>query len=233
MSQISLLTQNKNVLQYAVLVVVLIALWLWFRTLNYTPTHPMHLQAVSLPGLVVAIVVGALGISGLKELNLPAIWDERASLFQKLLLPVLIGLAFGVWGILNSRLSGNAGGGSSTAAPFPASVPLYVLGNAQTEIFFRMGLLILFTSLGRKWFPDVAWLPIAVMALVEVATAFMGFFAGGGKMSVLNALLSILFFGALSVAQSAQFMQVGFIAPVLTRIALGVIGEILVPLMNR
>jgi hypothetical protein len=227
---------NNVYLQYLILGIFLFGMWIWLRLLKYIPTNPMQAQAIALPGLLVALVVGGLGLSSIPALGLPTIWSAQASFAQKTLIPIALGVGFGLWGILNSRINQNNTGDTTAEtsfAPLPAAIPLYILGNAQTELFLRLGLLSLLLALGNWLIPQLPWLPVALMVVLELVLVVVSFRAGGGSQPPAAMLLSLIYFGVLSLVLSLQMITIGFIAPLLIRIFLGVVAEIVVPLINR
>ncbi len=92
---------------------------------------------------LVFTLVGLATIWCMQRSGFPAAWDSRASARQRLLLPVLVGVAFGVFAILIDQITGAtsilvAKMGRDFNVGFPGSLFVYTGGAIKLESLFRI-----------------------------------------------------------------------------------------------
>ena len=92
---------------------------------------------------VVFTWVGLVAIWCMQRTGFPAAWDSRTSARKRLLLPVLVGVAFGICAILIDQVTGAtsilaAKMGSDFNVSFPGSLFVYTGGAIKLESVFRL-----------------------------------------------------------------------------------------------
>lgn len=220
-----------NLTAYAVLAVALIGLWLLIQTLGVTFASPAQAVLFTIPGLAGALVIGFLNARDLHTSGFPLIWDSAIPIMRRLVIPTGIGILFGGWGILNSLLTGGTPGAGLPLVAFPASIPYYLYGNSITEVLFRLGLLVMLMQFLKPRLGERAWLwSSLIMAVLEAGAAVLGLMSMGGAIT-LSTLLGVVYFFVLSFVLSLLHFRGGFVAPLIARNVLGLIAEVLVPLL--
>jgi hypothetical protein len=194
----------------------------------------------SWPSIAIFGVAGAIGVWLSHRTGFPAAWDPRISNRERLLYPILVGLAFGgvlvahdllfhwtdAFRRLNPELpSFNALG------PFPGPLLFYSGGAIIVEVFYRLLpiplLLWLISNLvlrGRAQH-RVFWVLAALTSLIEPATQDLIAL----QRSELVAAASVVFVidYALNFMQALFFRRYGFLAAILMRVATYAVWHVL------
>ncbi len=115
---------------------------------NYAGTIPDQQMPASKPVMAVVtaglmlVVYGGLGYLGLRlamNLGFPDIWDENVSIFQRLVIPALVGVGVGIFFILvDSFFKKLHAFGALPHPPFPTSVVASGVAGIGEEVFFRL-----------------------------------------------------------------------------------------------
>jgi len=209
--------------QYVGVVAVLALALALILALGIDATVPAAQRSqLTLPALLVTALLGFVGVILLERTGFPGIWDTEIPLRRKLLMPTLLGLAFGVALVLLRLFDFLP---TPDEPPFPASLPYFLYGGIVSEILFRLFplplLVWLISSLllrGRGQEP-ASWAAVVLSSLIEPlsqvgAMVMLGMTSGLGIASVL-----LLVFSA-NLAQERLFRTSGFGASLLMRLML-------------
>jgi hypothetical protein len=118
----------------------------WAMTDLLTALFPPGGRPVEPDDWITHLVVTALGLAAvwaIPRTGFPAAWDDRVSAGRRLLLPALLGLAFGVLAIAIEELTGatkilETKLGSAFTVGFPGSLWVYSGGAVKWEALFRL-----------------------------------------------------------------------------------------------
>lgn len=186
----------------------------------------------SWPSIAIFGVVGAIGVWLSHRTGFPAAWDPRISNRERLLYPILVGLAFGValvahdlvfhWTDAFRRLypelpSFNALG------PFPGPLLFYSGGAIIVEVFYRLLpiplLLWLISNLAFRGRAQdrVFWVLAGLTSLIEPLTQDLP--ALQRQELVAGASVVFVIDYALNLGQAILFRRYGFLAAILMRVA--------------
>jgi hypothetical protein len=174
----------------------------------------------SWPAILLAAVFGFVAIQLAGKTGFPDIWDEKIPNRERLLYPVLLGVAFALLEIL----VGLAMGLPNIHVPFPSSIPVYVSGGIFLEILYHLIPVVFLTWLisnvllkGERQagvFAVVAvlaslWEPVMQMSGMYQMGMLSGMAVGAGL---------FLFIFAGNLIPIALFRKYGFLAPVIWRL---------------
>jgi hypothetical protein len=174
-------------------------------------------------------VLGLVGVLLSERTGFPALWDKRISNAQRLLVPALIGLGFGViyvgWDMITGELKAAAirHGIESINIVFPASVLIYPAGAIIVEILYRLAplpilmWLISNLMLRKRYEKQVLVVLVILVSLFEPLTnpGVREYVTLGFPMGILAFLKACAFNGTLTYL----FCRSGFISLVLMRVS--------------
>ena len=182
--------------------------------------------------ILILAVMGFVGLLLARRTGFADIWDEMVSNRQRLLIPCIVGLIYGVVTVAplllgeSNRLHPLATG-SDVHVKFPLSIPYYVYGALLLEIFLRLfcvPLLVWLISsviLRGKWQTPVFWFAACVVAFYEPMPYMIEDFAGTRPFGYLYVVFSTVI-GSLfisNVIAAYLFRRYGFLAPVVMRLS--------------
>lgn len=192
-------------------------------------------QAFEWPAIAIWTVAGLVGVVLAERTGFPSALDERIGNVQRFLVPVLIGIAFGIVYVVHDLITGASRifvslyGQPAFNITFPASLPIYTGGAIISEVLFRLLpiplLLWLISSIALrgKYQNQVFWVLAILTSLLEplMQTTVL--------MSVAPLLFASLFVMgfAFNLSQAAVFRQSGFLAGIVLRAAYYVVWHML------
>ena len=122
--------------RYAGVVAVLGLLLALILALGVDSTVPAAQRSqLTVPAALVTALLGLLGVILLERTGFPGIWDASIPLRRKLLIPLSLGLAFGVAFMLLRLFHFLP---TLEGPPFPSSIPYFLYGGIVSEILFRL-----------------------------------------------------------------------------------------------
>lgn len=194
-------------------------------------------QAAVLEWQAIALwtVFGLAGVVLAERTGFPGALDGRVSNGQRFLVPVAIGLAFGIVYVAHDLVTGASRvltayyGQPSVNIPFPASPLIYTAGAIISEVLFRLlpvPLLLWLVSsvaMGGRLQDQTFWVLAVLSSLVEplmqtppLLTASVALFASVFAMGF-----------AFNLAQATIFRQYGFLASIVARVAFYLVWHVL------
>jgi hypothetical protein len=185
--------------------------------------------------LAVWLVAGLIGIWFSHRTGFPGAWDARISHTQRFLVPVALGLAFGVVLTVFDVITGytaflaNLYGLPSANIEFPANVLIYPAGAIIVEVLYRLLPLPLLLWLisnvllrGRAQ-ETVFWILAVVTSLQEPLSQDLAALPMGPVVFGLKFAQSFGF----NFAQAVVFRRYGFLAAIVVRVAMYVIWHMI------
>jgi len=173
-------------------------------------------------------VLGTIGIVLADRTGFPSGWDSSIALRERVWLPIVIGIAFGVASAILDRFTGltalftSMNPGQPFNVPFPGSIAFYAGGAIVVEVLYRLLpiplLLWLISSLllrGRGQ-TQVFWLLAIVLSLVEPATQELAVIRAGTEIAVAMTVIHVYLF---NLAQAITFRRAGFLASIIMRVS--------------
>ena len=214
---------------YAGIVVILAALLAVIMALKFDESIPAEQRSqLTPPALLIMALLGSVGVYLLERTGFPGIWDARVAIKHKLLIPLLLGLAFGV-GFIALRLLGALP--NLDKPPFPASILYFLYGGILSEIIFRlfpMPLLVWLVSnllLRGKAQEGVSWVAAVLSSLLE-PLAQVGAMALLGINSVAEIAVAFTLIFCTNLTLARLFRKYGFGASVVMRLAFYLVWHI-------
>jgi len=170
--------------------------------------------------ILLAAVLGFLAVKIAGKTGFPDIWDEHISNRERLLYPVLLGLAFAFVEIL----VGLAMGLPNIHVPFPFSIPVYVSGGIFLEILYHLIPVVFLIWLisnvllkGKR--QTEVFVVVAVLASMwEPVMQITGMYQMGMLPGMAVAAGLFIFIFAGNLIPIALFRKYGFLAPVIWRL---------------
>lgn len=178
---------------------------------------------------IMLVLYGGLGFIGLRlsqRLGFPDIWDPEVSNRQRFLIPVLVGVAIGIFLILADLLFSKLHTlGALPHPPFPTSLVVSAVAGIGEELIFRLFVvsfltwLISYVILEKRWQNQIFWIVAIFSALafafghIPSVMALLDLKAVGELPPVLMAEI-ILLNGVVSLFAAYYFRKFGFLAPV-------------------
>lgn len=197
--------------------------------------HVSQAQVFTWPALGIFAALSAVGLGLAAKTGFPAVWDERLSYWQRLWLPSLIGLGYGILEVIfdlgtsYSAYQSAQQGGMRANIDFPASVLIYPGGAIIVEIIYRTLLIPLLLWLlatlalrGRGQQP-LFWGLAILTSLIEPLTQDLGAWPLG---IVMFAAIIAKGFG-LNFLQAILFRKYGWLAAIIMRVAFYVVWHML------
>jgi hypothetical protein len=190
----------------------------------------------SWPAVAIVGVAGLVGIWCAHRTGFPAAWDERVTTRQRLLIPTLIGLGFGIGYIgleqvnqgipLFLRLTGLP----TFNAPLPGSLLFYAGGAVIVEVIYRLLpiplLMWLISNLllrGRGQAATFWVLALLTSALEPLSQDLIALRAG----AVIVAITQFAAHYAFNLIQAVLFRRSGFLAAIIVRMAFYLVWHII------
>lgn len=178
-------------------------------------------------------VLGFIGLLLSRRTGFSDIWDAEVSNRQRFLIPLVVGLIYGLVTVAEQilRPSGHPLAQGSVHAKFPASILFYTYGTIFLETLLRLfaiPLLVWLISnliLRGKWQTPIFWFAAVVVALYEPLPFMMEEFGSTGIFGALKILFGFLFVSNLAYAY--LFRKYGFIAPLIMRMSFYVVWHII------
>ncbi len=172
------------------------------------------------PAILLAAVFGYIAIRLTGKTGFPDIWDERISNRERLLYPVLLGVAFAFVEIL----VGLAMNLPNIHVPFPFSIPVYVSGGIFLEILYHLIPVVFLVWLisnvllkGER--QGEVFVVVAVLAsLWEPVMQIAGMYQMGLLPGVVVGAGLFIFIFAGNLIPITLFRKYGFLAPVIWRL---------------
>jgi hypothetical protein len=221
---------SSSIKAYGGIVAVLAVLFAVIRAFEIDATiSVVQRSQLTLPVLLVAATLGLVGVYLSERTGFPDIWDTRIPITHRLLIPLLLGLAFG----LGFRVLGL---GQSLPdpeqPPFPASIPYFLYGAGLSEILFRlfpMPLLVWLISnllLRGRAQEALSWGAAGASSLVEPLSQLGAMLLLGIENVPLIGLVFLLIFSA-NLVQGRLFRTYGLGASLVMRLALYLVWHII------
>jgi len=175
------------------------------------------------------VIYGGLGFIGLKlaeKLDFPKLWDNAVTNRQKFLVPVVVGIAIGIFFILADAIFQRWHSlGALPHPPFPTSLVASAVAGIGEEVIFRLFLipfwlwLISSVILRGRWQNGIFWVVTIFSALAFAAGHIpSAMFALGYEtvVQIPSAILVEIFLlnGVISIAAAYYFRKYGFLAAV-------------------
>ncbi|MBD2156907.1 hypothetical protein [Leptolyngbya sp. FACHB-16] len=178
---------------------------------------------------VVFTLVGLVAIWCMQRSGFPAAWDSRTSPRQRLLLPILVGITFGVCAILIDQITGatsilTAKMGNDFNVGFPGSLFVYTGGAIKLESLFRLIPIPILLWLGssvllkgraqNKIFWTLAVLTSAVEPLIQGIPLMQ---LAGGEIGIFAFFAYAVHAYAFNFAAAVCFRSYGLLGAILVR----------------
>lgn len=207
---------------YAGLVLVLAILLAIVLAQDIEATLPAsQSQLLTVPVLLVTSLLGAVGAILAERTGFPGIWEEDIPLKRKLLLPLVLGVAFGVGFVVLSLLDILP---KPEKPAFPVSIPYFLYGGALTEILLRLFIMPLLVWLGSNLLlrgaaqEMMAWIATIFSSLLE-PMAQLGAMALLGIDSAPRIMATLVLVFAVNLVIARLFRRAGFGAALIMRCA--------------
>jgi hypothetical protein len=201
--------------------VVALRIILFFVPVEYA--LPGQEQLVAIPRILVIFAIGYVGLYLAPKAGFAEIYDATVSNQQRFLLPILIGLGFGVISVIFDVLQPLD---TDVQIKLPGSLLVYPIGGILEEIVFRLLLTTLLIWListvifKGKWHETVFW-------WIALAVGFLYTFLQIGQYTTLTgspvvplvALRFIVIIGVYFIVAAYLYRKYGFLAAVSMRLA--------------
>ena len=200
--------------------------------LLFPTTFPLADQETAFSWTTIAVIalMGFVGLILSRRTGFPEIWDTGISLRQRLLIPTLIGLVYGVITVIKDLPSP-----SPVHLKLPLSIPFYAYGAVFLEIMLRLFAIPLLVWLisnvifRGRWQTQVFWFAVVIAALYEPLPHISEQLRGATAIAAPNIILKWatepLFLA--NVVAGWLFRKYGFLAPVVMRLSFYLIWHIL------
>ena len=153
------------------------------------------------------------------KVNLPNLWDVKISIKQRLIIPALIGVIFGILDIIVIKIILHPEPYSELPPflqPFPYSCFLYLSGAFEIEIFYRLIPLSLILLLG-KWYANGKYLN-AFFWIGAVLTSLREPLEQIPNEGVIFIIYSLLTGFLMNFIQAVYYRKSGFLASLSVRL---------------
>ena len=183
------------------------------------------------------LLVAGLGFLALKlapRVGFPDLWDKRISNRQRFIIPMLVGIAFGIGQIILVSLVLAL---KIPMVAFPLAVPVYLSGGILMEMVFHLipvVLLVWFLAnvlLKQQWQEQVFWVVAVLLSLLEPVAQTVGLYKMGIISSPVLAAILFSFIFAANLVPLYLFRQYGFLAPITWRLSNYLIWHIIWPII--
>jgi hypothetical protein len=215
---------------YIGLVAFLVAVKIIF--LLFPATFPRADQEDAFSWMIIAVIalMGFIGLILSRRTGFPDIWDARISNRQRFLIPILIGLAYGVITVIK-----DLPGPSPVHLKLPLSIPFYAYGAVFLEIMLRLFAipvlvwLISNVILRGRWQTKVFWFAVIVAALYEPLPHIKEQLSNAPAIAVPSIIVEwateTLFLA--NVVSGWLFRKYGFLAPLTMRLSFYLVWHII------
>jgi hypothetical protein len=175
-------------------------------------------------------VMGFIGLILARRTGFPDLWDTKVSNRQRFLIPVVIGLVYGVVTIIIDLRNP-----SPVHLKLPLSIPFYTYGATLLEIMLRLFtipvLVWLFSNLilRGKWQTKVFWLAAIIAALYEPLPHIREQLIGVSGLGILAVLIkwAIEPLFLANVLTGWLFRKYGFLAALVMRLSFYLVWHII------
>jgi hypothetical protein len=186
--------------------------------------------AFSWTTILAIAVMGFIGLLLARRTGFPELWDTKVSNRQRFLIPVVIGLVYGVVTVIIDLRNP-----SPVHLKLPLSIPFYTYGALLLEIMLRLFaiplLVWLFSNLllRGKWQTKVFWLAVVVAALYEPLPHIREQLSGVSGLAVLLVLIkwAIEPLFLANVLTGWLFRKYGFLAALVMRLSFYLVWHII------
>lgn len=186
--------------------------------------------AFSWTTILAIAVMGFIGLLLARRTGFPELWDAKVSNRQRFLIPVVIGLVYGVVTVIIDLRNP-----SPVHLKLPLSIPFYTYGALLLEIMLRLFaiplLVWLFSNLllRGKWQTKVFWLAVVVAALYEPLPHIREQLSGVSGLAVLLVLIkwAIEPLFLANVLTGWLFRKYGFLAALAMRLSFYLVWHII------
>jgi len=185
-------------------------------------------------GIVAVAGLGFLALKLAPRVGFPDLWDERVSNRQRFIIPMVVGIVFGIGQVILVSL---VLGLEIPMVAFPLSVPVYLSGGILMEMVFHlipMVLLVWFFAnvlLKQRWQEQVFWIVAILLSLLEPAAQMVGMYQMGIISSPVLAVVLFSFIFAANLVPLYFFRRYGFLAPITWRLSNYLIWHIIWPIV--
>jgi hypothetical protein len=185
-------------------------------------------------GIMVLTILGLVALKLAPRAGFPDLWAEGVSNRQRFVIPLLVGISFGILqiGLVSLML-----GLEIPMVDFPLSIPVYLSGGILMEILFHlipMVFAVWFITnviLRGRWQAQVFWGVALLLSLLEPVTQTIGLY----QMDLVSsASLAAILFGYIFAANLTPlyfFRKYGFLTSVVWRLADYLIWHVVWPMM--
>jgi len=183
------------------------------------------------------LLVAGLGFLALKlapRAGFTDLWDESVSNQQRFIIPMIVGVAFGIGQVaLISLMLGL----EIPMVAFPLAVPVYLSGGILMEMVFHLipaVLLVWFLAnvlLNQRWQTQVFWIVAILLSLLEPTAQTVGLYQMGIIVSPVLAAVLFSFIFAANLVPLYFFRRYGFLAPVTWRLSNYLVWHIIWPII--
>ena len=218
---------------YFALILLLVLVKLFF--LIAPVKFPLSDQAGAFSWLTIltVTVLGFIGLLLSRRTGFPDIWDTHVSNRQRFLIPLVVGLVYGVVTVAEQafRPSGHPLAQGSVHVKLPLSFPFYIYGATFLEIFLRLFIipfviwLISNLILRGRWQTLIFWLAAILAALYEPLPFMTEEFGSAGILGALKILIGSLF--VANIVAAYLFRKYGFLAPLVMRLSFYLVWHVI------
>jgi len=216
---------------YFGLVLLLVALHLFFLFVPLQTVLPEQASIFTWPALILISALGFVGVWAASKTGFPEMWDTTISNQQRFLMPALLGLGLGFVAVGIARFQPLG----QIDVAFPLSLPFYLYGGIVSEILLRLFLLpvpLWFLSsllLRGRWQSPIFWGLAVITALLVPWDALGGLFQRGllNQGIPVGVWVFVAFAFSVNVLVAYEYRTFGFIAPVMLRLSYYLVWHIL------
>lgn len=211
---------SSSVKTYVGIIAALAILLAIILALKIDVTIPASQRSLlTAPALLVTALLGFIGVCLSERTGFPGFWDAHISIRHKVLIPLLLGIAFGAGFIVLRLLQVLP---NLDEPPFPASILYFLYGGVLSEIIFRLfpiPLLVWLVSnllLRGKAQEPVSWIAAVLSSLLEPLAQVGAMMLLGIYNTLEIAVIFVLVFST-NLVLARLFRKYGFGASVVMR----------------
>lgn len=174
------------------------------------------------PVIILVAVLGFIGLRLSPRTGFPEIWDPKIPNRQRMLIPALVGLGFGVASVLLDLIQPL---GKQIHIEFPTSLVVYPFGGISEEIIWRLFLipfliwLISDVFLKGQWQEQIFWVVASLVALLYTLMQIGGYWTIANEISLIVVAGFTLFVGSPFLVAAYLFRRSGFLSSVVMRLS--------------
>ena len=220
---------SPSLVAYLGVLIGMLILWAILSVTSVEFVLPQQAQMLSLPSILVVWALGLAGVFLGERAGFAPMWSAEISNRQRLLVPALIGIGIGVFGVLMDLIQPLGG---DIQVKFPASLLVYPLGGVVEEILFRLFLttllvwLISSLLLRGRWQQQAFWV-VAVLVGLLYTVLQLGAYQALGTVTPLVALRFLVVIGVFFVIAAYLYRKYGFLAAIAIRMGQYLIWHII------